>query len=100
MRTLKLGHRKNGASILNQTITATYTFFLASGVFHTQLQMSRQELDKIKLLRREIDRLLQELRDAQYESYEPMRRVKIRWATIKLAEARRKLQHEILRRSM
>ena len=100
MKTLKLGHRKNGASILNQTITATYTFFLASGVFHTQLQMSRQELDKIKLLRREIDRLLQELRDAQYESYEPMRRVKIRWATIKLAEARRKLQHEILRRSM
>ena len=82
------------------TFNTTNTFFLASGVFCTQLPLSRQELDRIKLLRREIDRLLQELRDAQYESYEPMRRVKVRWATIKLAEARRKLQHEILRRSM
>ena len=62
--------------------------------------MSRQELDKIKLLRREIDRLLKVLRDAQNEPYEPMRRVKIRWARFKLAEARSKLQNEILRRSM
>ena len=96
---LVLVHRTNGASSLIK-INTTNTFFLASGVFHTQLPMSRQELDKIKLLRREIDRLLQELRDAQNESYEPMRRVKIRWATIKLREARSKLQHEILRRSI
>ena len=94
-----LVHTINGASSLIK-INTTNTFFLASGVFHTQLPMSRQELDKIKLLRREIDRLLQELRDTQYESYELMRRVKIRWATIKLTEARRKLQHEILRQSM
>ena len=99
MGTFTLVHRFYGASSIIQMNT-TNNFFLASGVFHTQLPMSRQELDKVKLLRREIDRLLQELRNAQNESYEPLRRVKVRWATIKLAEARSKLQHEILRRSM
>ena len=63
-------------------------------------QMSREEQDRIKLLRREIDMLIKEIQNAQRESYEPLRRVKIRWATIKLTEARRKLQHEIIRRSM
>ena len=62
--------------------------------------MSRKERNKVKLLRREIDMLLKEIENAQNESYEPLQRVKIRWYTIKLAEARSKLQHEILRRSM
>ena len=62
--------------------------------------MSQEERDKVKLLRREIDMLLKEIENAQNESYEPLRRVKIRWYTIKLAEARSKLQNEIIRRSI
>ena len=68
--------------------------------FTHNVPMSREERDKVKLLGREIDMLLKEIENAQNESYEPLRRVKIRWYTIKLAEARSKLQQEIIRKSM
>ena len=47
--------------------------------FTHNVPMSREERDKVKLLRREIDMLLKEIENAQNESYEPLRRVKIRW---------------------
>lgn len=79
------------------TKEATTTFFLRLGVFHTQIQMSRQLKtgNKVHDLRQEIAALKRERAEANHERDVLLRNLKIRWANFKLEEAMSKLRRLI-----